>query len=179
MDNLKLGKDLGISPLKFSNKYSTKELEELIKKLQDILYFFSTLYITQKAKDYLLEKLIEIGKATNDIVWPIEKGKRKEELRKKLTELYYSIKNYCPTNDYSKTCVFEWKMNQYLTSRFINEKKVAGMTDDFAIKWIKLIKQFFRIYGVNKCLKSCYDECLKHLNVWITLDEYCTQYSYE
>ena len=75
---VKLGKDIDVMPIKLVNKYSTKELNELYLKINELLYFYSTLYITPKTQAYLINKIVEYGKQLKNITWPMNKGERKE-----------------------------------------------------------------------------------------------------
>ena len=158
--SFKLGKELGVLPLKFISKYSTKELEELIKEANDLLYFFSTLFITFEAKLFIQEKLIEIGTRLKDINWPIAKGKRKEEFREKLLEIYSKVLRYSVTNDSAYTRSIIDSMNSYLVSSFIYDKKTNGINEEMVFKWLKKIKLFSEVYAVKENLLSVQKECL-------------------
>lgn len=163
-----LGKDIGIAPIKLENKYSTKELNQIHLKVNELLYFYSTLFITDKAKEYLLEKIVQLGNELKTIDWPLSKGKRKEELRAKLGEVYKSLLNYKTNGDKDRLYMIESNMNKYLTSRFLKDKKLL-LTDDVAFKWIKIIRQFALTYRVDSNLVSVQNECLEWLKVKKTL----------
>lgn len=163
-----LGKDIGIAPIKLENKYSTKELNEIHLKVNELLYFYSTLFITDKAKEYLLEKIVQLGNELKTIDWPLSKGKRKEELRAKLGEVYKSLLNYKTNGDKDRLYMIESNMNKYLTSRFLKDKNLL-LTDDVAFKWIKIIRQFALTYRVDSNLVGVQNECLEWLIVKKTL----------
>lgn len=164
-----LGKDIGLVPIKLENKYSTKELNEIHLKANELLYFYSTLYITDKAKEYLINKIIELGNELKSIDWPLSKGKRKEEFRTKLGIIYKSLLNYKTNGDKDRLYMIESNMNKYLTSRFLKEKKENRFTEDIAFKWIKIIRQFALTYRVDINLVGVQDECLEWLKVKMTL----------
>lgn len=161
-----IGKDIGITPIKLENKYSTKELNEIHLKANELFYFYSTLYITPFVKTYLLEKIVQLGNELKSIDWPLAKGKRKEEFRTKLGEIYKSLLKYYPDGDKKE---IEEKMNKYLTSRFLKEKKENRFTEDIAFKWIKIIRQFALTYSVDSNLVGVQNECLEWLKVKQTL----------
>lgn len=163
-----LGKDIGLMPIKLENKYSTKELNEIHLKANELFYFYSTLFITDKAKEYLLEKILQLGNELKNIDWPLSKGKRKEEFRTKLGEIYKSLLNYKTNGDKDRLYMIESNMNKYLTSRFLKDKKLL-LTDDVAFKWIKIIRQFALTYRVDSNLVSVQNECLEWLIVKKTL----------
>lgn len=163
-----LGKDIGIAPIKLENKYSTKELNEIHLKVNELLYFYSTLFITDKAKEYLLEKIVQLGNELKSIVWPLSKGKRKEEFRTKLGEIYKSLLDYKTNGDKDRLYMIESNMNKYLTSRFLKDKNLL-LTDDVAFKWIKIIRQFALTYRVDSNLVGVQNECLEWLKVKKTL----------
>lgn len=163
-----LGKDIGLVPIKLENKYSTKELNEIHLKANELFYFYSTLYITDKTKEYLLEKIVQLGNELKNIDWPLSKGKRKEEFRTKLGEIYKSLLNYKTNGDKDRLYMIESNMNKYLTSRFLKDKNLL-LTDDVAFKWIKIIRQFALTYRVDSNLVGVQNECLEWLKVKKTL----------
>lgn len=164
----KLGKDIDVTPIKLENKYSTKELNELYLKINELLYFYSTLYITPTTKTYLIDKIVEYGNQLKNITWPMNKGKRKDELRTKLGVVYKSLSSYYPNDTSDRIWSIEFNMNKYITSKFLKDKQ-NGMTDDIAFKYIKTIRQFATTYKVASNLISVQNECLDYLKVKETL----------
>ena len=165
----KLGKDIEVKPIKLENKYSTKELNDIYTKVNELLYFYSTLYITTKAKQYIIKRIVEWGNELKDIVWPMSKGKRREELRNKMGVIYKALVQYNPNEDKDKEIAIEFNMNKYLTSRFIYDKQ-NGMTEEIAFKWIKTIRQFAQTNRVDNNLISVQNECLDWLKVKETIN---------
>lgn len=165
---VRLGKDIDVMPIKLVNKYSTKELNELYLKINELLYFYSTLYITPKTQAYLINKIVEYGKQLKNITWPMNKGERKNELRTKLGIVYKALSSYYPTETYERIQSVENNMNKYITSKFLKDKQ-NGMTDDIAFKYIKTIRQFAITYKVASNLISVQNECLDYLKVKETL----------
>lgn len=164
----KLGKDIDVTPIKLENKYSTKELNELYLMINELLYFYSTLYITPTTKSYLIDKIVEYGNQLKNITWPMNKGKRKDELRTKLGVIYKSLLSYYPNDTSDRIWSIEFNMNKYITSKFLKDKQ-NGMTDDIAFKYIKTIRQFATTYKVASNLISVQNECLDYLKVKETL----------
>lgn len=168
---IKFGKDINIIPIKLKNKNTTKELEEILYGVNDILYEFSYLYITNTAKEYIMNKLVEYGKQLNNIYWPLTKGtgksSRKEELRTKMLDVYKSLQSYLPSSQSSNKQI---DSNHFLVSLFLKEKKNNnGLNDDIAIKWIKKLKLISSCYGITQTLKSVNDECLNHFQIKQTI----------
>lgn len=165
----KLGKDIEVKPIKLENKYSTKELNDIYTKVNELLYFYSTLYITEKAKQYIIKRIVELGNELKDIVWPMSKGKRREELRNKMGVIYKALVQYNPNEDKDRKYTIEYNMNKYLTSRFLYDKQ-NEMTEEIAFKWIKTIRQFAQTNRVDNNLISVQNECLEYLRINKTLE---------
>lgn len=158
----KLGKDIGISPIHLKEKYSNKEIDQVLYNINDVLYFFNTLYINSKARQYIMDKLVEYGNDLNNInnfTVGDKKIERKKELLKKMRELYSSLKsNYIFDDEYFNNLVE--KMGKYRLSRFIKDKQ-NGLTDEQIWKYIRENKIFYEVYGQDKSVKSIQDELLK------------------
>lgn len=156
------GKDLGISPIHLENKYSNKEIDAVFYKVNDLLYFFCTLYISMEAKTYVIKKLIEYGNELNNInnfTVGDRKIDRKKELLSKMRELYTNLKhNHIHNDDFFSDLVKS--MGKYRLSKFLKDKE-EGLTDEQIWKWIKENKIFTDVYGLDKSVKSIQDELLK------------------
>ena len=160
--NHSTGKQLGISPIHLTEKYSNKEIDAVLYKVNDILYFFNTLYISMEAKTYILNKLKEYGNDLNNVnnfTVGDRKIDRKKELLSKMREIYSSLKHTSIHNDEYFSNLIE-KMGKYRLSRFLKDKE-SGLTDEQIWKWIKENKLFTDIYGQDKSVKSIQDELLK------------------
>lgn len=162
--NHNTGKQLGISPIHLENKYSNKEIDSVLYKVNDLLYFFCTLYINTKALSYIINKLIEYGNDLNNInnfTVGDKKIDRKKELQSKMRELYKKLKSESLNihNDEYFNNLVE-KMGKYRLSRFIKDKQ-NGLTDEQIWKYIRENKIFYEVYGQDKSVKSIQDELLK------------------
>lgn len=84
------GQDLKLECVKFQNHKKTDEkLEELIYKMNDILYFFSRKIINVKAKNYILSEFEKIGTTAKDL----EDSPRKDEMLTALRHFYKVVRN--------------------------------------------------------------------------------------
>lgn len=160
----KLGKDIGISPIQLKEKYSNKEIDQVLYNINDLLYFFCTLYINTKALSYIINKLIEYGNDLNNInnfTVGDKKIDRKKELQSKMRELYKKLKSESLNihNDEYFNNLVE-KMGKYRLSRFLKDKQ-NGLTDEQIWKYIKDNKIFYEVYGQDKSVKSIQDELLR------------------
>ena len=167
-DDLKLGKDLGIAPIKLESKFGNKDVDDIQKKVNEILYFFKNLYITESVKNMLMTHIVELGKELNEVNMPLAKGKmnRKVELREKMINIYTNLKKYIPNCNpvYNDNMVY--KMNKYLVAQFLKEKQEKGIINyNMAIDWIKKIKIFSDYYDVCSSLRNCQEECWKVMEV--------------
>lgn len=154
----KLGKDYGIVPIHLEHKYSIKQLEDIYQRINDILYYFSYLYVGKDAREYLLTKIEECGNDLNNLNMPLAKVKRKEELLDKLRDMYLNVKKI-PSYDSSNFFTLENKMAAFQVSKYLKEKK-QGLTDEQKIKWLKNNKMFSLVYTPSESLKSVQDELL-------------------
>lgn len=169
---MEFGKNIGINPIKLNEKNTTKEIDEILHRVNDIFYEFNCLYITQEVKDSILAKLVELGQDLNNIVCPIVKSERRNELRKKMQEAYKQIRKYYPTTVWGDAVTKITDSNRYLVSQFLREKK-DGLTDTIALKWIKKIKLLDDYgFGITKNLNSVMEECLKHFKINKIFDNY-------
>lgn len=160
--NHSTGKQLGISPIHLENKYSNKEIDSVLYKVNDLLYFFCTLYISMEAKTYILNKLKEYGNDLNNVnnfTVGDKKIDRKKELLSKMRELYINLKHQSIHNDDYFSDLVE-KMGKYRLSRFLKDKE-EGLTDEQIWKYIRENKIFADVYGQDKSVKSIQDELLR------------------
>lgn len=160
----KLGKDIGISPIHLKEKYSNKEIDQVLYNINDVLYFFNTLYINSKARQYIMDKLIEYGNDLNNInnfTVGDKKIDRKKELLSKMRELYSSLKSNIIFDDEYFSNLVE-KMGKYRLSRFIKDKE-SGKVDEW--KYIQENKLFVDVYGKNHSVKSIQDELFNKYSI--------------
>ena len=170
MEILKRLKDLDVNPIHLENKYGCKEVDAILRKCNDLLYMFNLLYITESARLYLLDQIESFGKELNNVSQSMAKvsSSRKDELRKKLVDVYKKIRAYYPElSENDVNCIsIVGKMNSMLTGQFLKEKKEKGLSDEMVFEWLKKIKTFSKCYDLSNNLKGVNIECLKWFSVY-------------
>lgn len=156
-------KDLGISPIKLENKYGNKDIDNILHKANDLLFFFNLLYITETAKSYIQTQIKILGTDLKNISMSMaqKSSSRKDELRAKLLDVYSKLNSYYPPsdNDINVIAVVE-KMNRMQVAMYLKQKKETVMTDEDRFEWISKIKMFSKAYDVDKSLTSVMNELL-------------------
>ena len=159
---MELGKNVGIKPLSnFYNKTTNNELDKLLYDINDKLYFFSTLFVNIKVKNYLLK---EIENTANSVKSVSGVDKRKAEFITKLRDVYSTLKKYHDNSSTADSVDKEERMNGYLVAKYLKDKKNV-LTIEQKLEWIKTIKYFSDFYPVFENLKSVQVELLKEFFV--------------
>lgn len=155
-------KDLGINPIKLDNKYGNKEIDNILHKANDLLYFFNLLYITDTAKTYIQSQIKVLGTDLKNVSMSIvqKSSSRKDELRTKLLDIYQKLNSYNPPsdNDINVVGIVE-KMNRMQVAMFLKEKK-EGLDNEKKFEWLRKIQMFSNAYDVSDGLKSVNNEIL-------------------
>ena len=155
-------KDLGINPIKLDSKYGNKEIDNILHKANDLLYFFNLLYITDTAKTYIQSQIKILGTDLKNVSMSLtqKSSSRKEELRTKLLDIYQKLNSYYPPsdNDINVVGVVE-KMNRMQVAMFLKEKK-EGLDNEKKFEWLRKIQMFSNAYDVSDGLKSVNNEIL-------------------
>jgi len=155
-------KDLGINPIKLENKYGNKEVDDILHKANDLLFFFNLLYITETAKAYIQSQIKILGTDLKNINIQMaqKSSSRKDELRAKLLDIYQKLNSYYPPsdNDIYVVGIVE-KMNRMKVAMYIKEKK-EGLDDEKKFEWIRKIQMFSKAYDISDGLKSVNKEIL-------------------
>ena len=155
-------KDLGINPIKLDNKYGNKEIDNILHKANDLLYFFNLLYITDTAKTYIQSQIKILGTDLKNVSMSMaqKSSSRKEELRTKLLDIYQKLNSYNPPsdNDINVVGIVE-KMNRMQVAMFLKEKK-EGLDNEKKFEWLRKIQMFSNAYDVSDGLKSVNNEIL-------------------
>lgn len=155
-------KDFGINPIKLDSKYGNKEIDNILHKANDLLYFFNLLYITDTAKTYIQSQIKVLGTDLKNVSMSIvqKSSSRKEELRTKLLDIYQKLNSYYPPsdNDINVVGIVE-KMNRMQVAMFLKEKK-EGLDNEKKFEWLRKIQMFSNAYDVSDGLKSVNNEIL-------------------
>lgn len=155
-------KDLGINPIKLDSKYGNKEIDNILHKANDLLFFFNLLYITDTAKTYIQSQIKVLGTDLKNVSMSItqKSSSRKEELRTKLLDIYQKLNSYNPPsdNDINVVGTVE-KMNRMQVAMFLKEKK-EGLDNEKKFEWLRKIQMFSNAYDVSDGLKSVNNEIL-------------------
>ena len=156
--------DLKISVIKPETKYSNKNIDAILEKINDSLYFFCFLFINNKAKNYMLLQFAELGKELSNV--PIQRAndgqsKRQNEILNTLRSYYTTLKGYCPDDDANTIT----KMNQFLVSQFVREKKECAKDERFYYEWLLKTKKFSQFYETTESLNNVNSECLNYFKI--------------
>lgn len=155
-------KDLGINPIKLDSKYGNKEIDNILHKANDLLFFFNLLYITDTAKSYIQSHIKVWGTDLKNVSMSMaqKSSSRKEELRTKLLDIYQKLNSYNPPsdNDINVVGIVE-KMNRMQVAMFLKEKK-EGLDNEKKFEWLRKIQMFSNAYDVSDGLKSVNNEIL-------------------
>ena len=160
-------KDLGINPIKLDSKYGNKEIDNILHKANDFLFFFNLLYITDTAKAYIQSQIKVFGTDLKNVSISLaqKSSSRKEELRTKLLDIYQKLNSYYPPsdNDINVVGIVE-KMNRMQVAMFLKEKK-EGLDNEDKFKWLRKIQMFSNAYDVSDGLKSVNNEILDSFKI--------------
>lgn len=160
-------KDLGINPIKLDSKYGNKEIDNILHKANNLLYFFNLLYITDTAKAYIQSQIKILGTELNGISMSMaqKSSSRKDELRTKLLYIYQKLNSYYPPsdNDINVIGIVE-KMNRMQVAMFLKEKK-EGLDNEKKFEWLRKIQMFSNAYDVSDGLKSVNNEILDSFKI--------------
>lgn len=160
-------KDLGVNPIKLDSKYGNKEIDNILHKANDLLYFFNLLYITDTAKTYIQFQIKILGTDLKNVSMSMaqKSSSRKEELRTKLLDIYQKLNSYNPPsdNDINVVGTVE-KMNRMQVAMFLKEKK-EGLDNEKKFEWLRKIQMFSNAYDVSDGLKSVNNEILNSFKI--------------
>ena len=155
-------KDLGINLIKLDSKYGNKEIDNILHKANDLLFFFNLLYITDTAKTYIQSQIKILGTGLKNVSMSLahKSSSRKEELRTKLLDIYQKLNSYNPPsdNDINVVGIVE-KMNRMQVAMFLKEKQ-EGLDNEKKFEWLRKIQMFSNAYDVSDGLKSVNNEIL-------------------
>lgn len=156
---MKTLKEIGLPPIKLKNKYGDKNIDNILKEINELLYFFNYKYVNQTAKEYLLKMLIQFGIELKNIDQPLAKksSSKKDELIEILRKYYTTLRIYYPDEDIE----LEQKMSKMMVAQYIRHKKEGFKFRDY-LDWLYNIKLFASLYTVTDSLRSVQNEIIKN-----------------
>lgn len=155
---MKKGIDYGLSPIKLEEKKGGKEVAELQKTVNGLLFFFSYLYINRKAHDYICKNL----QMLMDKVKALPDSPRERELYRKMLMLYQSYIHEDLELDEDPATIE--RMHRYRVSSFLRAKE-QGITVDERIKLIRENKLYNKLYGSSESLSKTQKELLDYFAI--------------
>lgn len=160
--------DRQVEPIKgLKVHYTTKEMDDILYRINDILYLFKNLPVLPEARTFLKEKITEAGTELKKLSFTLydKKIERKNEILSRLRDLYSKVNesSFYPSADEYKQIVD--KTNKYLTALYIKDKKEDNLTEDKQIEWIKKLKLFASVYPACKNLESVQTELLQNFRI--------------
>lgn len=165
---LKKGIDLNITPIKPTTKETNKELEDLLYKVNEDLYFFRNLFINQKAKDYLLGRVEYIGKQLKAVTITRESKQlvRRNYILGELRDIYQNLKSYHPVEvTITEVDPDIERMNKYMTGLYLKDKRENKLSVNSKLEWIKKLKQYSTFYKVTENLRTVQEELLDFFKI--------------
>lgn len=151
---MELGKNLNIFPVRLENKYSIKEIDEILEEVNDTLYFFANKYINDKAKDYIKSKLATLGEKLHNVPTNGDRTARKKELLDKMRDIYRGLNRYTPETNPAQI----ENMCKYILAYYLKRK--AELTDEDKFKYLRDNKLFCDIYGYSERIDSIQKEII-------------------
>lgn len=171
-------KEIGIGPLKFENKPTTKELDEIIYELNDMLYFLANRPVNHPTQKWLSETMIELGNKVNTLQLSDTVAKRRQELLHYMRKFYNTLKTVkteikCTIADRESYI----KVIKYQVARFLRLKDQYGedIPEGDILILLKENKQVEKFYilpfvrsktGTNLELKSFYSTHNELMHLW-------------
>lgn len=157
METVKIGKDLGLVPIKFQSKWTVKEVEEVIKSFGDLLHFFCYKPITAKVKAFILQRIADsqtkVGKVY--IAPGDPKAKKRDEFLWYLSQYRNSLLAYQPADDVTA----DVRASKFLVSRYLRRKSEMKAAEKLTL--IQELKTFSHFYKPTSSLQSVQNELLE------------------
>lgn len=137
------GNEILVQPVKFENHRSNDELDKIIYKVQDLLYFYATKEIVYTAKSDILLRLERYAKEVKAVECDEKVQPRKDELLTNMRKIFKSVRNY-EVHPYKKEDVETvQKLIQYLIAKSI-KAKTGDM--DTIVKQMEENRKAYKIY---------------------------------
>ena len=150
--------DYNITPIKLENKTSTKQLEEQVEYINNILYLLNYLYASGTTKQYIQQQLIN----TANNVKQLKQSPRQQELLQQLRILYKNTKQI-PSTQLPDELI--QKVNSLMVSKYLKDKKDKTLTTKQYLHWLNTINIFKQCYTVKPNLISVNNEILKYFAI--------------
>ena len=167
--NHKIGKDIGIKPIKLENHKTCKEIDEILYEVNDLLYFFSFLYLNSSARATILASLKTNAEKLKALSFPratsTEWNARRDEILQKMREIYRSVEKEVDIEDDVNWDACLIKMSKMKMSMFLKDKQENKLDDKTIYNWLTDNLYFTKVYGVTPQIKSIQDELLNHFKI--------------
>lgn len=126
---IQFGKDLGLNPIKCTNKEGTDQLKSLHYQVNDILFTLNGKLVFKSTATKAFNSLTELGKTIKELPVPDKANAKKEEILGKLREVCLKLRNYITTykEEESDVPAMQKSVNFWL-HRYIDEKSKNGLT---------------------------------------------------
>lgn len=143
---IKLGKELGLTPIKCGNREGTPQLKELHYKINDILYKWSGKYLFQTDAEQVFRELCGYGKELSALVVPGKASAKKSELITALRKVCTSLREYCKNEQTSEDLELMQKAVNFFLHKAI-EAKNEGLTVEKAVGLLQEQKELWQNIG--------------------------------
>lgn len=167
--NHKIGKNIGVAPIKLQNHKSCKEIDEILYEVNDLLYFFSFLYLNSSARATILSSLKTNAEKLKALSFPrassTEWNARRDEILEKMREIYKSVEKEVSYDDDVNWNACLIKMAKMKMSMFLKNKQENKLDDKTIYNWLTDNLYFTKVYGVTPQIKSIQDELLNHFRI--------------
>lgn len=140
---LKLGKELGLKPVRTQSKEGTQQLKELHYKINDTLYKWSGRFLFQVDAEQVFAELCEYGKELNALVVPEKASAKKTEIVNVLRKVCTELRGYCREEQTSEDLELMQKAINFWLHSFIEEKQKGAIPTE---KIIELLTECSRLW---------------------------------
>lgn len=159
------GKTIGVEPItNLKNKYSNYGIDKALYDINDTLYFFKNLYITSKAKKYLMEKITAVATELNNLELEEKKKARRNEIVDRLREIYKGVSKQ-PNMDDERFPKLVGDMGKFRLAIFLKDKENDRLNKNLTIKYLYENLLFTQIYGKEEHVQSIQKELLNNFDI--------------
>lgn len=144
---LKLGRELGLSPIKTQSKEGTETIKQIHYKVNDVLFGLSGKLLFKKDAELAFTKLCGYGKELKELKVPEKANAKKDELltalRRVCTVLRKYIGEVCVTEEDIPTIQksINWAIHKYIQAKEedkLDTMTVVGMLEGNKELWLNI-----------------------------------------